>query len=148
MMYLDSKRTTSQVYSQEMTDSENIARYITGGRAIVALVNETPYHKQVTYKILSDGDFYDVSFWTAHSGWIWLAAFNKQLHIHEANKQAEKELKGLIYLLRVARGERAIAPMHLYHFGRCCICGRKLTTPKALTVGVGHKCWKDRFNVD
>lgn len=32
--------------------------------------------------------------------------------------------------------------LHVYHSGRCCFCGRKLTTPEAVKRGYGRKCAK------
>lgn len=33
-------------------------------------------------------------------------------------------------------------PMVLYHYGKCSVCGRKLTDPKSIGYGVGPECRK------
>ncbi len=30
--------------------------------------------------------------------------------------------------------------LHIYHEGRCCCCGRRLTTPESITNGYGPEC--------
>ncbi|MCM1322961.1 MAG: DUF6011 domain-containing protein [Acetobacter sp.] len=32
--------------------------------------------------------------------------------------------------------------LHIYHEGRCCCCGRRLTTPESITNGYGPECAK------
>ena len=39
---------------------------------------------------------------------------------------------------------KARIPEHLeiFHEGRCCACGRKLTTPESILSGIGPECAK------
>lgn len=32
--------------------------------------------------------------------------------------------------------------LHVYHEGRCCCCGRRLTTPESIKSGIGPECAK------
>lgn len=32
--------------------------------------------------------------------------------------------------------------LHVYHAGKCCRCGRKLTTPESIEKGIGPECEK------
>lgn len=32
--------------------------------------------------------------------------------------------------------------LHVYHHGRCCVCGRMLTTPESIEEGIGPECRK------
>lgn len=34
--------------------------------------------------------------------------------------------------------------LHIYHEGRCCRCGRKLTTPESIKKGIGPECERSR----
>jgi len=36
--------------------------------------------------------------------------------------------------------------VELWHAGRCCVCGKRLTVPKSIELGIGPKCAK-RFNI-
>lgn len=49
-------------------------------------------------------------------------------------------VKGLLWLLH--HTGNLPSTVHLYHHGRCSVCGRKLTDPESLRTGLGPTCRK------
>jgi hypothetical protein len=43
---------------------------------------------------------------------------------------------------QLARKARIPDDLEVYHEGRCCACGRKLTTPESILSGIGPECAK------
>ena len=56
-------------------------------------------------------------------------------------------MKGVRYIVRMANRQDVVdrQDMHLYHSGRCCMCGRPLTSKKAMEEGIGRKCMERYF---
>lgn len=52
----------------------------------------------------------------------------------------QKSINGLIWVLRHA--SNLPSAVHIYHHGKCSVCGRKLTDAKSLKCGVGPTCRK------
>lgn len=58
------------------------------------------------------------------------------------NPDAES-IKGLLWLInKLLRGQEIPEVMQVYHFGKCCRCGRTLTDPESVKLGVGPECIK------
>ena len=51
-----------------------------------------------------------------------------------------KAINGLIWILR--HSNNLPKAVHIYHHGKCSVCGRKLTDAKSLRCGVGPTCRK------
>lgn len=56
--------------------------------------------------------------------------------------------KALDWLLRSLDRGLLPASVEFWHEGRCCCCGRKLTTPESIRRGVGPECAEKRGFVD
>lgn len=56
-------------------------------------------------------------------------------------------VRGAAYIAKMATCQDLVdtTSMQLYHSGKCCRCGRKLTSAKALECGMGRLC-RFRFN--
>lgn len=72
-----------------------------------------------------------------------LGAFNKKtLEYHNFNFLAQEAypVKAIMYFL--SHIDNLPSNLNVYHQGKCCFCGRELTTPEALRRGYGRKCAK------
>lgn len=45
-------------------------------------------------------------------------------------------------IAQIAQKARIPEDLEVYHEGRCCACGRKLTTPESILSGIGPECAK------
>lgn len=52
----------------------------------------------------------------------------------------QKSINGLVWVLKHSNNLPSI--VHIYHHGKCSVCGRKLTDAKSLRCGVGPTCRK------
>lgn len=52
----------------------------------------------------------------------------------------QKSINGLIWVLK--NSNNIPSAVHIYHHGKCSVCGRKLTDAKSLRCGVGPTCRK------
>lgn len=52
----------------------------------------------------------------------------------------QKSINGLIWVL--SHSKNLPSAVHIYHHGKCSVCGRKLTDAKSLRCGVGPTCRK------
>lgn len=52
----------------------------------------------------------------------------------------QKSINGLVWVLRHSSNLPSV--VHIYHHGKCSVCGRKLTDAKSLRCGVGPTCRK------
>jgi hypothetical protein len=50
----------------------------------------------------------------------------------------QKSINGLIWIL--SHADNIPSVVHIYHHGKCSVCGRKLTDAKSLRCGVGPTC--------
>lgn len=52
----------------------------------------------------------------------------------------EKAINGLLWVLR--HGDKLPDKVHIFHHGKCSVCGRKLTDSMSLSCGIGPTCRK------
>ena len=55
--------------------------------------------------------------------------------------QNAQSVRSLLWILnKIKLGLELPGGYHCQHSGKCCRCGRKLTTPKSITLGIGPVC--------
>lgn len=134
--------------STKLEGCEAIRNYIYGGRGIVTL--KAPSGKQHTYafwKPTDDKSFPDdIRFvYAIHDGvkkfYIGMIEQGEFRLTNNSRFLPDTEIvKGARYIMRMATVENMVTPMELWHEGMCCFCGRKLTSEKSLSTGIGPKC--------
>ena len=136
----------------EMVISDDIRRYIEGGRGIVRL--EAPSGKNHNYAFLrpkEPNEFpKDIVFvYTVHSdgkqhyvGMMEKGQF--RLTRHSRYLDENEIVKGAHYIVSMAHNQNLCihTPMKLYNWGICCRCGRPLHDEKWCQKGIGKKCLK------
>lgn len=92
---------------------------------------KTPvFHVSYMYGSSNESDF--VYFGTIHkqgNGWI----FNAKRHKGQVTQAFEFTVNNLLKGVKMPS-------LEVYHEGRCCRCGRKLTTPESIVSGIGPCC--------
>lgn len=135
----------------ELTNSEDIYSYISGGEGVVTLQSPSGVHKIYAFNKPRCADAFpkNVLFVYVQSSkglWIYVGMWvqGKGFYVTRASiyKINHPTVKGVKYIINMAEGKIKDSPMKLYHCGVCSICGRRLTSPKSIAQGIGPKCKK------
>lgn len=143
------RRADSSFVTEPVDTSVRDVRFFEGGRAIFTVAN--PVGEHYTYKIdhPSKDKPYFVSLLTGPDnveGYTYLGLYNpdrRQIVLTAKSRHGEdsKPVRVLRWAIRkVASGERLPEGYAICHEGRCCVCGRMLTTPTSIDRGIGPEC--------
>lgn len=143
--------------------TENIKEFILGGKAdftILQDATETTKEQQYKYKVTiprnSTPDTTNVWYVSAElsdtgspiekdgTNLIYQGYLKRDLSFNIGVKGIkdyyQKSVNGLIWVLKHA--DNIPSAVHIYHHGKCSVCGRKLTDAKSLRCGIGPTCRK------
>lgn len=137
--------------------TENIKEFILGGDARFTILQEatekTPSY-QVKYRVKNNGSntcwfvstelFFDNDLFSDGKKLTYQGYLKRDLSFNIGAKGIEdynqKAINGLIWVL--THSDRLPSAVHVYHHGRCSVCGRKLTDAMSLKSGLGPTCRK------
>lgn len=143
--------------------TENIKEFILGGNANFTIIQEATdktSEKQYKYRITipKDNTPDNTKVWYVYAelsskGFAveqdgkylkYQGYLKRDLSFNIGEKGIEnyntKAIKGLIWVLK--NYNNLPKEVHIYHHGRCSVCGKKLTDAKSLRCGVGPTCRK------
>lgn len=134
-------------------DMSKLENYVKGGRGIVTLHNpKSGNHRSYEFRRPNNPeDFLDDTLFvyvlTSDNIWLYVGMYSwrtKYFRLTRASRFSYKHeiVKGIIYLIKMIRGEKPNTIMQVWHEGVCSVCGRKLTTPKSVMWGIGPRCRK------
>lgn len=149
------------MYNYEVT--ENIKEFILGGKADFTILQDatrSTKEQQYKYKVTipKDSTPDDTSVWyvsaeldKSNSGvevdgknLKYQGYLKRDLSFNVGAKGIEdynqKSINGLIWVLK--HSDNMPSAVHVYHHGKCSVCGRKLTDAISLRCGVGPTCRK------
>lgn len=133
---------------------EHLKEYCAGGRGVITLENTSSgnYH---TYEFRrpNNPQYFapDTIFVYTSVGkkkWLYVGMYSSSTQYFKCTRNSQfryshEIVKGVIWLCKHIRaGKEVVAPMAVYHEGVCCVCGRRLTTPKSVQTGMGPRCKK------
>ncbi len=142
--------------SYELTTSESIRKYLTGGKGIVTLQSPTGIHHTYAFTAPRERDkFPDNTLFVysqvSSNEWLYCGMLDSrfQFKLTRASTWSNdcEIVKGAKYISRWMRNEIKTTPMKLYHAGVCSVCGKKLTHPKSILLGVGPRCRKKYYEL-
>ena len=132
-------------------DKNDVKHFIFAGNATITLKSGTT-GKHYTYKIKQSDKDENLFFVRSlrgsdnESDYVYIGCyFSDTRHFHPEKKYVGVEdeclprsIRAIKYLFKNIDN----IPEHLlvYHEGRCCRCGRKLTTPESIEKGIGPEC--------
>lgn len=140
--------------SYELKESEIIRNYIRGGKGIVTLQSPTGVHRTYSFNSprhpnqFKDGIMF-VYAQVSNSNWqyVGMLTANNDFKITRASNYSYDHpiVKGARYIVEMMNEKHRNSPMQLFHAGICSICGRRLTDPKSIEIGLGRRCKKRVF---
>lgn len=138
--------------SCKLAGCESIRRYIYGGKGIVTLLSPSGEHHTYMFKKPLNEDVFpnDILFvYAVHeqSKLFYIGMIEQgKFRLTRASRFLNDTpiVRGVRYIMRMMTEPNLVTPMELYHEGMCSVCGRPLTNPKSIKIGVGPKCRGNR----
>lgn len=136
--------------SYELIGPQAIYEYIKGGKGIVSLKSPTGVHRTYAFNKPRHDPFPEGTLFiyaqTSSSVWLYVGMYDpdKGFRItRQSNYDKDHEIaKGAEYIVKMMEGRITSTPMQLFHAGMCSVCGRRLTKPESILIGMGPKCRK------
>jgi len=135
-----------------MLSSETIATYLHGGRGEVTLASPTGVAHRYLFSEPRNADEFPVGtifVYALHEGrrfYLGMLDNNNQFRLTSRSQfKADTEtVKGAMYIAKMASDQNLVdqTQMMLYHSGKCCRCGRLLSSGKSISCGLGKSCRK------
>ena len=131
----------------ELRDAEGTLRFLLGGSAIATFESQkTGTH--YTYQVrASEGPgpvshFVSVLTGPDHFEYFGHLVGRSTFRLGARSKIsiAAKSVVAFQWVWRHLTAKRMPPDARIYHEGRCCVCGRRLTTPRSILIGVGPIC--------
>lgn len=133
-----------------MTDSQVIYRYLHGGKGTLTLVSPRSYkaHKYAFCKPSNEREFPEdtIFVYVIHNERKMYLGMLSGCDLRRTTRSSFGEdteaMKGARYIVKMSMRQDVVdaKKMLLYHSGKCCCCGRRLDSTKALAAGIGSKC--------
>lgn len=141
----------------KLETNDGIRNYIAGGFGTFTILNKSTGNR-FTYRISMPEDANkkvdpprfvkvlagpDNNMDYKYLGVLKLKPHGLYLHLSPKSKISSHapSFKSLTWLLEMLNRNRELPPnFEFYHEGRCCRCGRKLTTPESIKDGIGPVC--------
>ena len=139
--------------SAPIKDPVQALRFLLAGNAhatFVSLVTETRFTYKVTLADPRPGDTrappHFVSVLTGPDSYQYLGTIHGSKIYHHGAKSKIKEdapsARAFAWVWQWLTAGLVPRTLEVYHEGRCGRCGRRLTTPESVTIGVGPECLK------
>lgn len=137
----------------ERLAKERVKSFVLGGNAIITIESGIT-GKHFTYRIdrsKTDPNLYFVKSLRGAdnlSDYVYIGCYYADTKHFHPEKRYEgmvtyawpKSLQAINYMFKFL--DNIPDNLHVYHEGRCCVCGRRLTTPESIAAGVGPECAK------
>lgn len=139
---------TYHKYAHELKGSKAIYNYITGGHGAVTLQSDvTGIHHTYSFHAPDNRRPEEDTLFVytcVGDDWIYVGMYkNKDFRLTAKSKFSKESaiVKGVAFILKLMlRDDYSDDRMHLFHEGVCCRCGRPLTNPTSIELGIGPKC--------
>ena len=141
-------------YRAELLGSERVKNYVLGGNGVVTLTSDVSgEHHTYSFQTPNNNPYADKKFdddvifirTLADSDvWIYVGMYKGgrfKLTAKSNFKIDSPTVKGIAYIFKmILNPDYADERMHLLHEGICCKCGRPLTNPESIELGIGPVC--------
>lgn len=119
--------------------TSNIKEFILGGKADFTIFQEPNIEFKYYVRRNDNGSVWFIYVGKEYQGYIHKSDLYTVKFGNKRPEQVnEKALKGLIWVLKHA--DNLPSAVHVYHHGKCSVCGRKLKDAESLMYGIGPTC--------
>lgn len=132
----------------ELVGKDRIFNYITGGKGVVTLQSSSGVHH--TYQFSAPDsrkegeDTMFVYTLIDNNSWVYVGMYkDKSFRLTKKSKFpiTSPIVKGVAFILKLMlKPDYSDERMHLFHEGVCARCGRPLTNPDSIEIGMGPVC--------
>lgn len=134
----------------ELKGCEHIRTYVLGGNAVVTLLSPTGVHHTYAFRHPKHAEDFPsgvmfVYVLVADNVWKYVGMLkDKRLFFTRSSRYAKASpiFKGAKYIVRMMYDTSLITSMRIFHEGVCSVCGRVLTNPTSIEIGIGPRCRK------
>lgn len=134
-------------YRAELSGSERIRNYIMGGHGTVTLESDSGVHHTYSFSCNEDKpNMLWIYTLTSNNEWVYVGYYHKiqacfKLTAKSKYTSDSAIVKGVAYIFKmILKPDYSDPRMHLLHEGICCRCGRPLTNPSSIELGIGPYC--------
>jgi len=132
--------------NSKITNKIQDINFFTGGNSIFTVSNNTGEH--YTYKIRKpkDKDVFFVSLLISPEIFSYIGILDiNEMKVKTTSKSKYKDeskpLKVINWAIKQIKENKEIPSGYgIQHEGRCCKCGRRLTNPESIELGIGPEC--------
>ena len=144
------------IYTHEgvkLTDKDEMQMYVFGGKGVFRL-KSVKSNREFTYKIrpmskrnprYDEYTFYISLVVSGDTEFLGVLKSEENKYIHSKKSRHSwdsSEVKGIKWLLeQFTKNEEFPEGMEFYHMGICSCCGKTLTTPSSIQMGIGPVCF-------
>jgi len=132
----------------ELIGKNRINLYVKGGKGTLKLQAPSGNYHIYSFREPMDKDNFDewvlFAFCKHEDGrWLYVGKLDKDLNFKYTRNSKygvdSEEFKGAAYIVKLMKQD-VNTPMKLFHYGRCSVCGKKLTNDFAIKNGMGYRC--------
>lgn len=136
-------------FRSELIGSDAIRQYIFGGHGVVTLLSDVSnehhtYSFSVPENRKPNDDTMFIYTLVDGSNWVYVGMYrNKAFRLTaKSNYSTDTSIvKGIAYIFKLMLNpDFSDDRMHLFHEGICSRCGRPLTNPMSIRLGIGPTC--------
>ena len=135
-------------------NNEDAIRFIFAGNSTSTFVNSKTGNR-FTFKVKKskekDSNLYFVSVLTSPEIYTYIGIISNETYKHgkkSSISQTAQSVKVFDYVLNKLRENNLPESIEVWHEGSCGKCGRQLTVPFSITVGIGPECYKKLYKED
>jgi len=134
------------IYQNQIKDLEIAKKFIFGGNSLFTLVSKKT-KKRFTFKLKKAKS--KEAYWISRlrgpdntSDYEYIGAFFLDDGFKPKKETDAYSLKAIGWFLNNLKNDHLSNQVELWHEGRCGICGRRLTVPESIDIGIGPECIK------
>lgn len=141
----------------QLTDHDSIRTFVEAGNATITLVSRktgTRFTFKFTRPKVQEGDTKPRPIWVSllngsdntsdyvfmGTVWVGLTGYEYRRSAKVLTKADAPSMLALLYFISALNKPALMDRLEVWHEGRCCRCGRKLTVPSSIASGIGPEC--------
>ena len=134
---------------------QNIRKFILAGKAFFTVRNKETGNRY-SFRVYRATDYTT----NGEFPWfVWIRSGKKYVYLGSIfptrgfrattrSRISENDIRFKAFKWLYENAKNLPAKVEVFHEGRCCVCGRALTTPESIERGMGPVCWENQWQRD